>query len=614
MAEEQRNSAAPSSAELMADYRKLRKKERTDEALALIQEALRREQIADESIVQAGQMIAADLDDTDVKVFVVGQCTTAFFLPALTALGWSENARLEVREGHYDNVIQDLMTLDWDPDIVIVVPWHQRLLAGLDRTVAERVDEEIAFLTQAWNCIREKGAKLLQVGYDWMLPGAFGYAMSARLGGDVAVVRQMNEAAKEALPEGAFFVELDQISAMTGHAGFYDQRNYYWMKQPFSTAGLVALSRHLWAGARALTWGQKKLLVLDLDNTLWGGVVAETGPHEIAIGETPEGEAFRAFQAFVKKLTQSGVVLAVCSKNNPEDAREPFEVNPDMILKLDDFAAFEASWDPKPVAIRRIADELRLGLNSFVFFDDNPAEREHVRQQLPEVQVVEVPEDPSEFASALQAALSFEAATITEADAQRVQQYSEERQRRELKSTAGTIDDYLDSLAMVARVDPIDERNLTRAVQLITKTNQFNLTVRRHSAERVQEMIAADGAIAVALALTDKFGDYGVVSLVLAQPTGEEGTFVIDTWLMSCRSIGRTVEHYLMNHVAAAAREAGAARLLGEFIPAPKNKLVAGLYPSFGFTEEKSDDESKRYVLDLDDFEPLETHVVTADA
>lgn len=436
-----RDSNLSKSADIISRYRKLRKEGARREGLALVHESLRREKIDDTSMVPLGQMVAADFENTDTKIFVAGQCMASFFLPILTALGWREGVRLDVREGNFDNILQDLVSLDWEPDVIVIIPWHQRILAGADREVSERIDSEMDFLMQIWNCVAKKGAKLLQVGYDWILPGALGYTMSARPGGDVSIVRRMNESLKELLPDGAFFVDLEQVSATAGHVHFYDQRNYYWMKQPFTTSGLVDLNRHIWAGVRALTQGQKKLLILDLDNTLWGGIVAETGPHEIDIGETPDGEAFRSFQSYVKKLAKNGIVLAVCSKNNPEDAREPFTENPNMLLKLDDFAAFEASWDSKPTAIRRIADELRLGLDSFVFFDDNPAEREHVRRELPEIQVVEVSSDPSEYTAALQASLSFEAVVITDADVIRGRQYSDERERRILQESTDSLED-----------------------------------------------------------------------------------------------------------------------------------------------------------------------------
>src|SRR5262249_9586515 len=201
---------------------------------------------------------------------------------------------------------------------------------------------------------------------------------------------------------------------------------------------------------------------LDLDNTLWGGVVGETGPLGIRLGDGPDGEAYTAFQKHVKRLTERGVVLAVCSKNNDADAREPFEKNSQMVLSLDDFAQFEASWDPKATAIRRISKSLQLGLDSFVFFDDNPAEQEHIRQALPEVTVVPVPEDPAEYIRTLDAGLWFEAVELTEEDRVRAEQYRVERRRRDTEAQFDSLDDYLASLEMVGDLRQIDEFDMDR--------------------------------------------------------------------------------------------------------------------------------------------------------
>ncbi len=233
---------------------------------------------------------------------------------------------------------------------------------------------------------------MLQVGYDWMLPGAEGYGLAGEPGGIVELTRAANAALRRERPPGSYFLDLEMVSGMMGRESFYDPRRYYWTKQPFSERGTLRLAEHLWAGVRAVTTGPKKVLVLDLDNTLWGGVVGETGPLGVALGESPDGEAYRAFQKHAKALTKRGIVLALASKNNEADGREPFEKNPEMVLGLDDIAAAEINWEPKGTTIRRLAETLSLGLDSFVFFDDNPAEREQVRQAIPEVAVAEVPD------------------------------------------------------------------------------------------------------------------------------------------------------------------------------------------------------------------------------
>ena len=425
-------------------------------------------------------------------------------------------------------------------------------------------------------------------------------------------MRAVNQQLRDGLPPGAVFCDLEQISGEIGRNRFYDARRYYWTKQPFSEEGLVRLVEHLAAGIRALTTGPKKVLVLDLDNTLWGGVVGETGPLGITIGEGADGEAYTAFQKHVKGLSARGIVLAASSKNNDSDAREPFEKNPNMVLSLDDFAHFEATWDPKAVTLRKIAQTLRLGLDSFVFFDDNPAEREHIRQALPEVAVVEVPPDPAEYIRALDRELFFEAVDITNEDRIRAEQYLSERRRRDTETTFESLDGYLTSLEMTGDVRAIDEGDMDRVVQLIGKTNQFNLTTRRHGLAKVRQMLDLPATVGLTLRMSDRFGDHGLVSLIIATsvPGAELPTLAIDTWLMSCRVISRTAEEFFLNALIAAAREAGVSRLVGEYVPTAKNGLVRELYDRLGF-ERRGMSESGvlTYQMELKTASPAKTFV-----
>ncbi len=598
-----------SVAEALSIYR-LRKKEGN---LAGAHAALRWARYFDSpqpaTLQMIGRALAADFASAPaLDVCLLGQCTTSYLPPYLTAWTWADGTAIRVREGDYDNIVQDLAGLEKKPDVVILLPWHKHLFSPNDRSAAQRVADELAWLRAAWARVAELGAKLIQVTYDWVQPGPLGYALSGRRGGAVQLVRTMNDALRSELPTSAYLVELEHISAAHGHRNFYDARNYHWAKQPFTMTGLAELSRHIATGLRAVCHGRRKVLVLDLDNTLWGGVVGETGALGIGIGGNPEGEAFLAFQRYVRGLREAGVVLAACSKNNDADAREPFVTNPQMVLKLDDFAAFHASWDSKPERIRRIAEELRLGLDSFVFFDDNPAEREHVRQELPEVLVVEVPAEPSEFVGALQDTLAFETVDLTTADAQRGEQYQAEQIRREEQAAFGSLDEYLASLQMRAAVERIDASNLPRVVELLAKTNQFNLTSRRHSHADVERLLGLPGALGFAVRMEDRFGDYGLISVIIAVPwDADPGALRIDTWLMSCRAIGRSVEQFVLNHLASLAPSAGAVSLIGEYFPTAKNQKVASIYADFGFTADSAD--ASIYRCTLSGWTPQPTQV-----
>jgi FkbH-like protein len=547
-------------------------------ALNALRDALRRGQCHASDHERAGRFLRKSLPDDPrpVDVRILGQCTTTWLMPVLSAVAFGRDLPLRVTEGDYDNVLQDDAPV---PDVLVLVPWTTRLFAHSSAGDEQRIADELAFWAAAWE--KGRGARIVQVGYDWTGPGADGALLGAAAGGRVALVRKLNEALRERLPAGGAFVDLSVVSGTIGREHFYDARRYHWTKQPFSEDGTLRLAQHLHAAIRALLTGPKKVLVVDLDNTLWGGVVGEVGPGGVDLGATPAGEAFRAFQWHLKDLARRGIVLAVSSKNNPADGREPFLKNPDMVLRLEDFAAFETNWEPKARSLARMAESLRLGLDSFVFFDDNPAEREHIRQALPLVEVVDVPEDPSDFVAALENGLFFEAAALTREDALRSSQYQAEQRRAEAEAAFASLDDYLASLDMVADLRPVDEADLARVVQLLAKTNQFNLTTRRHGDDWVRERLADPRSILLSVRVADRFGDHGLVALIFGVPDGGD-VIRVDTMLMSCRVIGRTVEHHLWDAFVKRAWALGYRKVRCEYVPTAKNAQVAGLWTTFG--------------------------------
>ena len=597
----------------------MEKRGRRDEAMGLLRDGLRRGRLEASGYERAGEMIRkamarGDVAEKPVKILLLGQVTTSWLVPSLTAVAWGRNAAASVTEGNYDTILQDLAACEpgeGAPDVIALLPWNKRLFGGQGDT-ARRVADELAFWTRAWEEVTTRiGSRLIQVGYDWVIPGATGHNLGGRADGPVGLVSAMNRAIRENLPADAYFLDLEQVSGTVGRSGFYDMRRYHWTKQVFSEPGTVRVAEHLWAGVRAVTTGPKKVLVLDLDNTLWGGVVGEAGPLGVAVGDGAEGEAFHAFQAHAKELAARGVVLAIASKNNPADAHEAFETNPDMALRLDDFGALEICWDPKGTTIARLAKTLNLGLDSFVFFDDNPAEREQVRQALPEVEVVEVPEDPAEYVRALQAGLYFETTGLSQADRERAAQYAVERRRQTLEQSSASMEDYLRSLEMVGDARPIDEADLARVVQLLAKTNQFNLTTRRHTRQALQDMLAVPGSVGLTLRLRDRFGDHGLVAVLVAVPDGPAGILRVDTWLMSCRVIGRSAEHFLFGLLMGRAKALGHRGILGEYVPTKKNAQVAGFYETLGFRRsgDAGGDGQSLFELELEGAAPPESFV-----
>jgi FkbH-like protein len=407
------------------------------------------------------------------------------------------------------------------------------------------------------------------------------------------------------------YVHVCDVEFLTNRRGALataDDRAWFESKQPGSPGLLLDLGRELANLVLALRRPQKKVLVLDLDNTLWGGVIGDDGIEGIEIGDTsPRGEAFKAFQRYVKSLQHRGVLLAVCSKNDLDKAVEPFEKHPEMVLRMADFAAFVANWEPKADNMRRIADELNLGLDSLVFVDDNAAEIDIVRQFTPEVTAIHLGADPAEYCAILQDCRQFEPLAITADDTARSGQYQTERLRKELLASAVDMDAYLASLEMQARVSSFTAVDVPRLSQLINKSNQFNLTTRRRTEAEVAALIDAPQYECFSVRLEDRFGDHGLVSIAIGHVEGD--ALRIDTWLMSCRVLKRQVEHEVCNELARRGLARGCKRLIGVYIATAKNAMVRDHYPELGFSPLPAGDGCAEYVIDLTAFEPSSTHI-----
>ena len=344
----------------------------------------------------------------------------------------------------------------------------------------------------------------------------------------------------------------------------------------------VFLAHNLAAIVKSVYGKSKKCLVLDLDNTLWGGVIGDDGVQNLILGKDhPVGEAFLDFQRYVKGLQRRGVILAVCSKNDAENAKEGFS-HPDSVLKLEDFSAFKANWDPKPENIRAIAAELNIGLDSIVFVDDNPAERDFVAEQLPEVAVPNVGEDVSGFAEVLEHEKYFEVDKVVADDLNRSAYYSTNAERSAGQGRFSSYGEFLASLEMTAEIGPFLPVYLERITQLINKTNQFNLTTRRYTTAEVVAIAQDPGFITLYGRLADKFGDNGLVSVVLGRVVDE--TVQIDLWLMSCRVLKREMEFAMFDALVERCQGRGVRKIVGVYIPSKKNNMVAAHYASLGFT------------------------------
>jgi FkbH-like protein len=376
-------------------------------------------------------------------------------------------------------------------------------------------------------------------------------------------------------------------------------------KLSFSDEIIALYADHVARTIAAIRGKSRKVLVLDLDNTVWGGVIGDDGIDGIQIAQgDARGEAFLTVQRLALDLRKRGVVLAVCSKNTDHVAREPFEKHPEMLLKLDQIAVFQANWNDKATNLQSIAEELSLGLDSFVFLDDNPVERGLIRKLLPQVAVPELPDDPALYARTLAAAGYFEAIAFASEDLNRAGFYQDNAKRATMQKQVGGVDAYLASLDMTITFQPFDAAGRARIVQLINKSNQYNLTTRRYTDPEVAEAESDRDVFTLQVRLADIFGDNGMISVVICRP-GEPEIWEIDTWLMSCRVLGRKVEHMVLREVLCHARANGIRKLAGAYRPTDRNQLVADHYAKLGFTKVgEQDSEFTRWELLVDGADP----------
>ena len=458
-----------------------------------------------------------------------------------------------------------------------------------------------------WNHVQSRcPARIVQCNFEDPPLRVFGHYEATVPWSRTSLIRDLNQTLGDlARQQQVTIFDLHYVAASFGLARWREERQWHQSKLPFSpnAFGLVAFN---FARLVAPMLGSvRKCIVVDLDNTLWGGVIGDEGVDGIRLGDGAEGEAFVAFQAYLKRLLQRGILLAVCSKNEQSAAEEPFRKHPAMRIQLGDISAFCANWENKADNLRRIAASLNIGLDSLVFVDDNPAERALVKSQLPEVTVVDLPEDPSDYPAAVDAGCFFETRSYSSEDAMRVQLYRENALRGSAMQSASDLDSFLRDLHMHAESGPLDSFRLPRMAQLLGKTNQFHLTTTRYSEAELVALAQDPHNWVRWFSLRDRIGDHGLISVAILRPGPD--ALVIDTWAMSCRVFSRGMEDFIFLEMLAAARTAGVRRLIGHYKPTAKNHPVAGLYEKLGFNCEGMDGDASRWILDVDPFVPQST-------
>ena len=524
---------------------------------------------------------------------LLGDCATQLLATAIRGYALEMNLPLRVFEADYDQIDAQLMDTGSEfyafaPETVLLYRCTEKLYERFVRTPLDAraafAETEIEKIRAEWARVQHgTKADILFFAFLPMDDGVFGsYALREGSAFPYQLLKLnylLAEAAREA--GNVRLIDLEPIRAHMGYDAFHDPKLYAIAKIPISTQALPAVASRVVDAILARKGRFHKCAIVDLDNTLWGGVIGDDGLEGIQIGELGQGHAFTEFQTWLKELKNRGVMLAVCSKNDEANAKEPFLRHPEMVLKLDDFSAFVANWEDKASNIRRIQKELNIGLDSMVFFDDNPFERNLVRTMLPEVEVPELPEDPAEYTAFARMQNLFDTNSYSDEDRVRTERYLAEKSRTELSAGIDNYDDYLKALGMKAVCAPFDAFHIPRIAQLTQRSNQFNLRTVRYSEQEIEEIAANPRYVTRYYTLRDRFGEHGLIAVVILEK--RENELFVNEWLMSCRVLKRGMEQFIADSILRAAREAGVARVVGEYIPTPKNAMVKDLYASMGF-------------------------------
>ena len=532
------------------------------------------------------------------RMALLGDSATQFISVAIKGMAWENRIDLNMFEADYDQIKAQILDPESElyahkPQMVMIYMCSERLYERFCQTDinsrAVFAQEILKEITGYWDVIHSYcNSSILQCSFREIDDRVFGNYAALTECSFYFQIKKLNYLMYEAMQKtnNIFNLSLDSLFAKYGENLVFSTKMYYSAKMTLSEEILPIVAKQVVDIVKA-TMGQiRKCIICDLDNTLWGGVIGDDGLDRIEIGEYRKGRVFNDIQYWLRELRNRGILLVVCSKNELDAATLPFKEHPEMILKMEDFAMFVANWENKADNVKKIIQELNLGADSFVFFDDNKFERENVKSFIPEVTVPELPERPEQFLVTLKELNLFETITYSEEDLHRSNQYRTEVTRKEAMTKYSNYEDYLASLEMKAEVKPFDEFFLPRIAQLTQRSNQFNLRTIRYTELELVQLMEDSKYITQYYTLKDKYGDYGVVSVVILERQDADNLFIHE-WLMSCRVLKKGLEEFIVNKMVAVAKENGYKILFGEYIKTPKNQMVKNLYDNMGFTNIK---------------------------
>ena len=558
-----------------------------------------------------------------VKIALVGDTATQFLATAIKGVSIERGYQAELFEAEYNQVERQFLDptselYEFDADFIVVFQSthklgekHSALNQEQQNTLA---DDRLAFVASLCENPALTNKKIIYFDYPEIEDTVFGSYATKITSSLTYQVRKLNMGLMDLSQQFAnlFICDIAGLQNKLGRDFMFAPNVYVSTEMVLSIDALPYVASRVMDIICAIKGQFKKCLILDLDNTVWGGVIGDDGLEGIQLGHgLGIGKAFTEFQMWVKKLKQRGIIICVASKNNEETAKEPFEKHPDMVLKLEDIAVFQANWETKVDNIRTIQSILNIGFDSMVFLDDNPFERNMVRENIPGITVPELPVDPGDYLEYLYSLNLFETGSYSLADKDRTKQYQVEAKRVSLQKTFSNEADFLKSLDMVSVVSGFTKFNTPRVAQLSQRSNQFNLRTIRYTEADI-EMLAQDPkVIDLSFTLEDKFGDNGLIAVIIMKPLDQETLFV-DTWFMSCRVLKRGMENFTLNTMVERAKAAGYKHIVGEYLPTPKNKMVEQHYPDLGFTRIEGA-ATAQYELDVDAYQPRECYITKSE-
>lgn len=557
-----------------------------------------------------------NMDLLPVKtVSLLGDTATQFLALAIKGVGYERGYNIDLYEAEFNQVERQVLDqsselYQFGADYTVVFQSTHKLLEKHSRLSAQEqsqlCDTRLDFVRTL--CASVAG-RIVYYNYPEIDDAVFGSYANNVCSSFTYQLRKLNVELMNLAQEipNLFICDIAALQNKIGRDVMFDSSVYVSTEMVLSIDALPYVASRTLDVVCAAEGKIKKCLILDLDNTLWGGVVGDDGWENIQIGHgLGIGKTFTEFQEWVKKMKQRGIIIAVCSKNDEDKAKEPFLKNPEMVLKLDDIAVFIANWNNKADNIRTIQNILNIGFDSMVFLDDNPFERNIVRENLPDVTVPELPEDPGDYLEYLYSLNLFETVSYSSADSDRTKQYQVEAQRASLQRNFTNEADFLKSLNMVSEVRGFDKFNTPRVAQLSQRSNQFNLRTIRYTEAEIAGLSQNDRYVNFAFTLSDKFGDNGLICVIILEKKNRDTLFV-DTWFMSCRVLKRGVENFTLNTIVDYAKTNGYSTIIGEYIPTAKNGMTEKHYPNLGFSQ--LDNEEHQYILDVATYKEKECFI-----